>query len=215
MGACPDALRSVGATVAGEHGLPLIEAKGEAAFYGPLLHLQVHNPRGHVETIATVQLDFNQLERLDLTFIGEESTAHRVVMIHRGTVGSMERVTGALLEHYQGRAPVLARPHPDGRPPGHPGPGRPGPRALRTRRRPRPARQSRPPRKARPPDPRRPPRREYLIAVLGETEAATRQVQVTDPAMGLRGHLDQQALVEVMADAHRSRTNRPTWLDPE
>ena len=49
-------------------GLRLVDAPGEAAFYGPKLDLQVRDGRGHEETIATVQLDFNQPERFDLTY---------------------------------------------------------------------------------------------------------------------------------------------------
>ena len=106
-----EALRQAGAPVVAEHSLDLVEVNGEAAFYGPKFDLQVRDGRGHDETIATVQLDFNQPERFDLTYVGPDSNAHRVVMIHRGTVGSMERVTAALLEHYQGRLPFWLAPN--------------------------------------------------------------------------------------------------------
>ena len=91
-------------------GLRLVDAPGEAAFYGPKLDLQVRDGRGHEETIATVQLDFNQPERFDLAYDAADGTRQRVVMIHRGTVGAMERVTAALLEHYQGRLPLWLAP---------------------------------------------------------------------------------------------------------
>src|SRR6202000_860327 len=91
-------------------GLGLAEAPGEAAFYGPKLDLQVRDGRGHEETIATVQLDFNQPERFDLCYDGPDGNRRRPVMIHRGTVGSMERVTAALLERYQGRLPLWLAP---------------------------------------------------------------------------------------------------------
>jgi threonyl-tRNA synthetase len=92
------------------YDLPLVEAAGEAAFYGPKVDLQVFDSRGHEETIATVQVDFNQPERFDLTYHGEDGERHRVVMVHRGTVGSMERVTAALLERYEGRLPLWLAP---------------------------------------------------------------------------------------------------------
>ena len=60
-----------------EHGLPLVEAEGEAAFYGPKLDLQVRDGRGHEETIATVQFDFSQPERFDLTYDAADGTRHR------------------------------------------------------------------------------------------------------------------------------------------
>src|SRR6202012_2743808 len=103
------ALRAAPASLP-ERGLDLVDAPGEAAFYGPKLDLQLRDGRGHEETIATVQLDFNQPERFDLTYDGPDGTRVRPVMIHRGTVGSMERVTAALLERYQGRLPLWLAP---------------------------------------------------------------------------------------------------------
>src|SRR5580700_1217151 len=93
-----------------DRGLRLVDAPGEAAFYGPKLDLQVRDGRGHEESIATVQLDFNQPERFDLTYDAADGSKARVVMIHRGSVGSMERVVAALLEHYQGRLPLWLAP---------------------------------------------------------------------------------------------------------
>src|SRR3954470_18412632 len=104
------ALRSAAAEVLGADGPPLVEAVGEAAFYGPKLDLQMRDRRGHEETIATVQLDFNQPERFDLTYDAANGTRRRVVMIHRGTVGAMERVVAALLERYSGRLPLWLAP---------------------------------------------------------------------------------------------------------
>ena len=110
-----DALRSAAREVLADVAhtdevLELVEADGEAAFYGPKLDLQVHDGHGHEETIATVQLDFNQPERFDLTYRDRDGSPQRVVMIHRGTVGSMERVTASLLEHYRGRLPLWLAP---------------------------------------------------------------------------------------------------------
>ena len=93
----------------GEHP-DLVEAEGEAAFYGPKLDLQVRDGRGHEETIATVQLDFNQPERFDLSYVDRDGSKQRCVMIHRGTVGAMERVVASLMERYQGRLPLWLAP---------------------------------------------------------------------------------------------------------
>jgi len=95
--------------------LALVDAPGEAAFYGPKLDLQVVDGRGarhsgDGETIATVQLDFVQPERFDLSYDAADGSRQRVVMIHRGTVGSMERVVASLLERYQGRLPLWLAP---------------------------------------------------------------------------------------------------------
>lgn len=97
-----EALRVATNEVLHEGDLPLVEAQGEAAFYGPKLDLQVRDGRGHKETNAIVQLDFNQPERFDLTYAAANGTRQRVVMIHRGAVGAMERVVAALLERLQG-----------------------------------------------------------------------------------------------------------------
>ncbi len=105
-----EALRAAALDVLHDTDLELVDAPGEAAFYGPKLDLQVRDGRGHEETIATVQVDFNQPERFDLTYVERDGSLQRVVMIHRGTVGAMERVVATLLERYQGRLPLWLAP---------------------------------------------------------------------------------------------------------
>lgn len=102
------ALRNAASSVALPAG-GLIEAEGEAAFYGPKLDLQVRRG-GREETIATVQVDGNQPERFGLDYDAADGSRPPVVMVHRGTIGSMERVTAALLEHYRGRLPLWLAP---------------------------------------------------------------------------------------------------------
>ena len=102
-----DAAEAAGLTA---RGLPLTDAAGEAAFYGPKLDLQVRGGRGQEETIATVQVDFSQPERFGLVYDAADGSRQPVTMIHRGTVGSMERVTAALIERYQGRLPLWLAP---------------------------------------------------------------------------------------------------------
>ena len=104
------ALRSAALEVLAGEEIDLVEADGEAAFYGPKPDLQVRDGRGHEETIATVQLDFNQPERFDLTYVDADGSKQRCVMIHRGTVGAMERVVASLMERYQGRLPLWLAP---------------------------------------------------------------------------------------------------------
>jgi threonyl-tRNA synthetase len=100
------ALRAAADEVLTPASPPLVDAAGEAAFYGPKLDLQVRDRAGHEETIATVHLDFNQPERFDLSYAAADGGRRRPVMIHRGTVGSMERAVAALLERYRGRLPL-------------------------------------------------------------------------------------------------------------
>lgn len=192
-------------------GLELVDAVGEAAFYGPKLDLQVRDGRGHEETIATVQLDFNQPERFDLTYDGEDGGRHRVAMIHRGTVGSMERVVASLLERYQGRLPLWLAPvqvcllpvapehdgaarrlHDDllaaGLRPRTDVEGSLGARIRRSRE-----------------------RRDAAIVVVGDDEIAGDSVQVTDPAADFRGPVDRARFVEVLRQAYDSRALRIDW----
>lgn len=91
-------------------GLDWRAEAGEAAFYGPKIDVQVLDARGHEETLATVQLDFNQPERFDLTYVAASGERERVVMIHRGTVGAMERMVAFLLERHAGRLPFWLAP---------------------------------------------------------------------------------------------------------
>ncbi len=91
-------------------GLSWREQAGEAAFYGPKIDVQVIDAAGKEESIATVQLDFNQPERFDLSYTGADGSAQRVIMIHRGVIGSMERMTAFLLEAYDGRLPIWLAP---------------------------------------------------------------------------------------------------------
>ncbi|GAA0456445.1 threonine--tRNA ligase [Alkalibacillus silvisoli] len=93
-----------------EMELDYVEASGEAAFYGPKLDVQVKTALGKDETLSTVQLDFLQPERFDLTYIGEDGKEHRPVVIHRGVVSTMERFVAFLIEEYKGAFPTWLSP---------------------------------------------------------------------------------------------------------
>lgn len=108
--AAEDALRAVLADVAVPDGPPWRAEPGEAAFYGPKIDVQVLDAGGHEQTLATVQLDVNQPERFDLTYVAASGERERVVMIHRGTLGAMERMVAFLLERHGGRLPFWLAP---------------------------------------------------------------------------------------------------------
>jgi threonyl-tRNA synthetase len=91
-------------------GLGYQDAPGEAAFYGPKIDIQVADPAGREETLSTVQLDFNQPERLDLGYIGPDGGRNRPVMIHRGVLSAMERLVAHLIEQYGGAFPPWLAP---------------------------------------------------------------------------------------------------------
>jgi threonyl-tRNA synthetase len=93
-----------------EMGLPYVEADGEAAFYGPKLDVQVKTAIGKEETLSTAQLDFLLPERFDLEYVGEDGNKHRPVVIHRGILSTMERMTAYLIEVYEGAFPAWLAP---------------------------------------------------------------------------------------------------------
>jgi threonyl-tRNA synthetase len=93
-----------------ELGLPFFEAEGEAAFYGPKLDVQIKTALGKEETLSTAQLDFLLPQRFELEYVGEDGQKHRPVVIHRGIVSTMERMTAFLLENFAGALPVWLSP---------------------------------------------------------------------------------------------------------
>ena len=90
--------------------LPFFEAEGEAAFYGPKLDVQIKTALGKEETLSTAQLDFLLPERFQLEYVGEDGKKHRPVVIHRGIISTMERMTAFLLENFAGALPVWLSP---------------------------------------------------------------------------------------------------------
>jgi threonyl-tRNA synthetase len=83
---------------------------GDGAFYGPKIDLLVKDAIGRPWQLSTVQFDFNEPERFDLSYVGEDGTPHRPFMIHRALMGSMERFFGVLIEHHAGALPVWLAP---------------------------------------------------------------------------------------------------------
>jgi len=93
-----------------EMGLPYFEAEGEAAFYGPKLDVQVKTALGKEETLSTAQIDVLLPERFELEYVGDDGKRHRPVVIHRGIISTMERMTAFLLENFAGALPVWLSP---------------------------------------------------------------------------------------------------------
>lgn len=89
-----------------ELGLPFFEAEGEAAFYGPKLDVQIKTALKKEETLSTAQLDFLLPERFQLEYVGADGQKHRPVVIHRGIISTMERMTAFLLENFAGSLPT-------------------------------------------------------------------------------------------------------------
>lgn len=90
--------------------LPYEIDPGEGVFYGPKIDILLRDALGRGWQGPTIQVDFNLPERFDVNYIGEDGKEHRVVMIHRTVLGSMERFLACLIEHYGGAFPVWLSP---------------------------------------------------------------------------------------------------------
>lgn len=91
-------------------GKPYQIKEGDGAFYGPKIDFDVTDSIGRSWQLGTIQLDYSQPERFDLTYTGEDNTAHRPVLIHRAVSGSLERFIAILIEHFAGAFPVWLSP---------------------------------------------------------------------------------------------------------
>ena len=89
---------------------PFFEAANEAAFYGPKIDVQVKKVNGQEETAFTVQYDFVMPERFNLEYVGKDGKMHRPVVIHRSSIGCLERTIAFLIEHYAGELPLWLSP---------------------------------------------------------------------------------------------------------
>ncbi len=85
-------------------------AEGEGAFYGPKLEFHLKDAIGRSWQCGTLQLDFVLPERLDASYIAEDSSRQRPVMLHRAILGSLERFIGILIENHAGRMPLWLAP---------------------------------------------------------------------------------------------------------
>ncbi len=93
-----------------ELNINFYEAKGEAAFYGPKLDVQIKTAIGHDITISTCQLDFLLPQRFELEYIGEDGKAHRPIVIHRAILGTFDRFISFLIEETKGAFPIWLAP---------------------------------------------------------------------------------------------------------
>ena len=91
-------------------GVEYTEELGEAAFYGPKIDFVVKDVIGRDWQLGTVQVDYNLPVRFDLSYVGADNQPHVPVMIHRAPFGSLERFTGLLIEHFEGKFPTWLAP---------------------------------------------------------------------------------------------------------
>jgi threonyl-tRNA synthetase len=83
---------------------------GEGAFYGPKIEFTLHDCLDRAWQCGTVQLDFSMPGRLGATYVAEDGERKVPAMIHRATLGSLERFIGILTEEYAGRYPLWLAP---------------------------------------------------------------------------------------------------------
>ena len=91
-------------------GLEYYEAADEAAFYGPKIDVQFQTAQGKDETLVTVQVDFHLPNQFQLEYIGEDGGRHRPIIVHRGVISTLERMTALLIEEYEGNFPLWLSP---------------------------------------------------------------------------------------------------------
>jgi threonyl-tRNA synthetase len=92
------------------YGLPYTEAEGEGTFYGPKVDFHFRDAIGRLWQLTTVQCDFALPERFDMEYTGEDNQRHQPVMIHRAILGTLERFSAVLIEHYGGAFPLWLAP---------------------------------------------------------------------------------------------------------
>jgi threonyl-tRNA synthetase len=91
-------------------GMPYEMKEGDGAFYGPKIDFDVTDSIGRAWQLGTIQLDYAAPDRFDLSYVGEDNSAHRPVVIHRAVSGSFERFIAILIEHFAGAFPTWLAP---------------------------------------------------------------------------------------------------------
>lgn len=93
-----------------KRGAPFIEAEDEAAFYGPKIDVQMRNVNGKEDTAFTVQYDFCMPDRFDLKYVDSDGKEKRALVVHRSSIGALERIMAFLIEHFGGNFPLWLAP---------------------------------------------------------------------------------------------------------
>jgi len=91
-------------------GLAYDVDKGGGAFYGPKIDIKIKDAIGRAWQCTTIQFDFNEPTRFNMTYIGSDNVQHRPYMIHRAILGSVERFFATLLEYHGGNLPLWLAP---------------------------------------------------------------------------------------------------------
>lgn len=73
--------------------------KGEAAFYGPKLDVQIKNVFGKEDTLITIQIDQFLAEKFGMEYVDKDGQKKNPYIIHRTSVGCYERTLALLIEN--------------------------------------------------------------------------------------------------------------------
>lgn len=92
------------------NGIKYYDGPGEAAFYAPKMDLMATDVLSREWQLSTVQIDYVQPVRFDLTYAAADGSQQRPVTLHRAIAGSSERLMMVLLEHYAGELPLWLSP---------------------------------------------------------------------------------------------------------
>lgn len=84
---------------------------GDGAFYGPKIDIEIRDALGRYWQCGTIQLDFALPEKFDLTYVENDGSDQRPIMLHRAILGSIERFFGVLVEHFNGKFPLWISPY--------------------------------------------------------------------------------------------------------
>ncbi len=90
--------------------LPYKINPGDGAFYGPKIDLHIKDCLGRSWQLSTIQVDFQQPSRFELTYEGKDGKKHTPIMIHRAVLGTLDRFIGILIEHCAGKFPLWISP---------------------------------------------------------------------------------------------------------
>ncbi|MDB4984071.1 MAG: threonyl-tRNA synthetase, threonyl-tRNA synthetase [Patescibacteria group bacterium] len=91
-------------------GVHFVEAEQEAAFYGPKIDIQMRDVRGKDNTAFTVQYDFVMPKRFKLNYTDSDGLEKEAIVVHRSSIGAIERVVAFLIEHWGGNMPTWLSP---------------------------------------------------------------------------------------------------------
>ena len=94
-----------------KRGRKFIEAKDEAAFYGPKIDIQVNYATGE-DSLWTIQYDFMAPKRFNISYVDQDGKNNTsTVVIHRSAIGCLERFFAYLIELYKARFPIWLCPN--------------------------------------------------------------------------------------------------------